>query len=262
MSLLTAVKTGPLSWDFYVTEEDEFLGSVGFENFDLEKRTCNLTFEMGESDFTFNHYLEAFRFVTENAIFERKMTRVHLSVEIDDVSSQNILTAVGYLVGRDYSKGKTRFRRFSCDRYDLVRVLAEGKMSEHLDMKAWTFGWDSAKRRLGVCKYDQQLISLSRYFVDYHSLDEIDQVMRHEIAHALAGPNAGHGPKWKRIATDLGYNHKRISGEEIGNATAKLIGTCPNGHTVYRHRKPKSQLSCSRCSSSFDKRFLITWVSR
>ena len=262
MNLLTAVKTGPLYWDFYVTEEDEFLGSVGFENFDLEKRTCHLKFELGEADFTFDHYLESFRFVTENAIFERNMTRVHVALPIEDQSAHNILVRIGYLVGREFSQGKTRMRRYSCDRYDLVRALAEAQMAEHLDLNLWTFGWDSAKRRLGVCKYDQHLISLSRYFVDLHPLDDIDQVMRHEIAHALAGPKAGHGVKWKRIATSLGYHHKRISGEQIGNATAKLVGTCPNGHTVYRHRKPKTVLSCSICSTRFDRRYLITWTAR
>ena len=190
------------------------------------------------------------------------MSKVHAYCNIDDEASKRIYAEIGYLVGRDFSIGKTRSRRFSCDRYDFVRAVAESQMAEHLDMDLWSFGWDSAKKRLGVCKYDQHLISLSRYFVDLHSIQEIDQVMRHEIAHALAGPKAGHGPKWKKIATDIGYEHKKISGDEIGNATAKLIGTCPNGHVVYRHRQPKSPLSCSRCAPRFDRNYLITWTRR
>jgi predicted SprT family Zn-dependent metalloprotease len=196
------------------------------------------------------------------AIFDRKMFKVNASCPIDDRTSIRLFGDIGFLPGREYSEGKVRYRRYACDRYDLVRTMAEWAMGEHLDLNEWTFGWDSAKRRLGVCKYDQKLISLSRYFVDFHSEDEIDQVMRHEIAHALAGPKAGHGPKWKKIASEIGYKHEKISGDEIGNATAKLIGTCPNGHVVYRHRKPKTMLSCSKCATRFDKRFLITWSSR
>ena len=262
MKSLTADKTGALSWDFYVTDSDEFLGTLWFEEIELEKRSCRLhwAFEGGVGEF--DHWLEAAKYVTEFAIFDRKMSKINISLIKADSTSFEILTSIGYLVGREYSEGKERYQRYSCDRYDLVRAHAEAQMAEHLDMDVWSFGWDSAKKRLGVCKYDQHLISLSRYFVDYHSLDEIDQVMRHEIAHALAGSKAGHGPKWKKIATELGYNHKKISGDEIGNATAKLIGTCPNGHTVYRHRKPKSPLSCSRCSTRFDYRYLFTWTER
>lgn len=262
MSLLTVDKTGPLSWDFYVSERDEFLGSITFDKFDLEKRTCHFNWLVSEADGEFEEYLEAFRYATEFALFERNMSKVHTFCDVEDEASQRIYREIGYLVGRDFSIGKYRSRRFSCDRYDLVRALAEKQMGEHLDLDFWSFGFDSAKKRLGVCKYDQQLISLSRYFVDLHSLDEIDQVMRHEIAHALAGSKAGHGPKWKKIASELGYNHVKISGDEIGNATARYLGTCPNGHTVYRHRKPKRALSCSRCSSRFDHNFLISWSER
>ena len=262
MSLLTIDKTGPLSWDFYVTERDEFIGSITLDQIDLEKQSCHFNWVASDAVGNYEEYLEAFRFVTEFAIFEEKLSRVHTFCNLGDEVSQRIYRDIGYLVGRDFSSGKIRSRRFSCDRYDLVRKHAETQMAEHLDLDLWSFGWDSAKKRLGVCKYDQHLISLSRYFVDYHSLDEIDQVMRHEIAHALAGPKAGHSAKWKKIATSLGYQHKRISGEQIGNATAKLVGTCPNGHVVYRHRKPKTPLSCSRCSRRFDYRFLITWTER
>ena len=262
MPLLTIDKTGPLSWDFYVSERDEFLGSIAFEKVDLEKRTGHLNWAPSETRGEYEEYLEAFRFATEFALFEQNLSKVHAFCSLEDEVSKQVFAEVGYLVGRDFSIGKTRSRRFSCDRYDFVRAVAESQMAEHLDMNLWSFGWDSAKRRLGVCKYDQHLISLSRYFVDLHALQEIDQVMRHEIAHALAGPKAGHGPKWKKIASDIGYNHKKISGDEIGNATAKLIGTCPNGHVVYRHRQPKSPLSCSRCAPRFDRNYLISWTRR
>jgi predicted SprT family Zn-dependent metalloprotease len=153
-------------------------------------------------------------------------------------------------------------QRFSCDRYDLVIAEAEDLIGVHLDTDKWSFAFDSAKKRLGECKWETNEISLSRYFVDLHSLDEIRQVLLHEVAHALSGPNAGHNKKWKDTATRIGYRHEKISGEEIGNATAKFVGTCPNGHKAFRHRKPKSELSCSRCARRFDRRFLITWVSR
>jgi predicted SprT family Zn-dependent metalloprotease len=262
MNSLTAVATGPFSWDFYHTVRDEFVGSIRFEVLNVEKKTCELFWDAGDVVFERENIIEAHQRAIGFAIFDLKFVSVNTASAVDDLDTQNLYETVGFVSGRDFSKGKFRYRRFSADRYDLVIKLATTFMGQHLDIGLWSFGFDSAKKRLGVCKYDQHLISLSRYFVDLHSLAEIDQVIRHEVAHALAGPKAGHGAKWKKIATDIGYNHKKISGDEIGNATAKLIGTCPNGHTVYRHRKPKTQLSCSRCATKFDRNFLITWTTR
>ena len=262
MNSLTAVNTGPFSWDFYHTVRDEFVGSIRFEVLNIEKKTCEVFWEAGDVAVDRESFIEAHQRAIGFAIFDLKFVSVHSACIFDDVEKQELYKTVGFLSGRDFSKGKFRFRRFSADRYHLVIKLATSFMGKHLDLSLWSFGFDSAKKRLGVCKYDQHLISLSRYFVDLHSLAEIDQVIRHEVAHALAGPKAGHGAKWKKIATDIGYNHKKISGDEIGNATAKLIGVCPNGHTVYRHRKPKTALSCSKCAPRFDRRFLITWSAR
>jgi predicted SprT family Zn-dependent metalloprotease len=262
MNSLTAVKTGPLDWDFYQTARDEFVGSIALEILDAEKGKCELRWEVSEGIFEFEEYVEAYQQAISFAIFDLKLTSVHTVCKVDDTATRDFYETVGFLPGREFNDGKFRYLRFSCDRYDLVRKLAESLMGKHLDLEVWSFGFDSAKKRLGVCKYEESLIALSRYFVDLHSLAEIDQVMRHEIAHAMAGSKAGHSKKWKDIATRIGYTHIKISGDEIGNATAKLIGSCPNGHTVYRHRKPKSPLSCSKCSPRFDRRFLITWTIR
>jgi predicted SprT family Zn-dependent metalloprotease len=262
MTTIKPIPTGPNAWDVYLVNQDQFLGSFELVNFGADGKICDLSWDYGDYRGDFSEYVDSFRFVLNEALFVRKISTVKAAVQINDELTLAAIARAGFLAGREFGSGSKRARRFTGDRFDLVRAVAESQMAEHLDMDLWSFGWDSAKKRLGVCKYDQHLISLSRYFVDLHSIQEIDQVMRHEIAHALAGPKAGHGPKWKKIATELGYNHKKISGDEIGNATAKLIGTCPNGHVVYRHRQPKSPLSCSRCAPRFDRNYLITWTRR
>lgn len=262
MSTIKALPTGPESWDFYSINSDVFLFSLELTNFDLEKKTFGLSWIVWQTSGEDFEYVEAMQFILTEALFVRRATSVKVVVPLSDPTTMRLISKSGFIEGREFGAGTKRARRYSCDRYDLVRNIAERLMGEHLDTNVWSFGFDSAKKRLGVCKYAEHLISLSRYLVDLHSLEEVDQVIRHEIAHALAGSKAGHGTKWKKIATELGYNHKKISGDEIGNATAKLIGTCPNAHTVYRHRKPKTPLSCSKCAPRFDRRFLITWTAR
>ena len=262
MRLTKSIPAGPDSWDFYALDRDEFLIAIELQDFDLEKQTCALSWSVGEASVSVSECAEALRSVLVTALFERKLLTVKATVRLDDTVFMSAFEQAGFLAGREFGVGAKRARRFTGDRYDVVMAHAAEFMGRYLDLKVWSFAFDSAKRRLGACKYAEHQISLSRYFVELHSLAEIDQVIRHEVAHAVAGSKAGHGPKWKKIATELGYNHKRISGDEIGNATAKLIGVCPNGHTVYRHRKPKTALSCSKCAPKFDRRFLITWSAR
>lgn len=262
MRLTKSIPAGPDSWDFYALDRDEFLLAIELQEFDLAKQTCALSWSVGEASVSVTECAEALRSVLVTALFERKLLAVKAAVRLDDTVFLSAFEQAGFLAGREFGVGIKRARRFTGDRYDVVMAHAAEFMGRYLDLNVWSFAFDSAKRRLGACKYAEHQISLSKYLVELHSIAEIDQVIRHEVAHAVAGSKAGHGPKWKKIATELGYNHKRISGDEIGNATAKLIGVCPNGHTVYRHRKPKTALSCSKCAPKFDRRFLITWSAR
>ena len=126
----------------------------------------------------------------------------------------------------------------------------------------YSFGFDRAVRRAGLCNYTQRRITLSKHFVAHSSYEEIEQVLLHEIAHALAGQTAGHGPKWKAQATAIGYRHQKLNGEDISKSAAKWQGSCPQGHNHYRMRKPTRPLSCKHCAPVFSRRYLITWTTR
>ena len=84
-----------------------------------------------------------------------------------------------------------------------IAAMARGLMDEH-GLGVWTFAFLEAERRLGDCNYDQRVIRIGRA----HALDASDAEIRdtvlHEIAHALAGPEARHGPLWKAIAKRIG----------------------------------------------------------
>ncbi|MCU1639122.1 MAG: Phage-related protein [Microbacteriaceae bacterium] len=131
----------------------------------------------------------------------------------------------------------------------------------HLDA-GWSFGFDTAKTRAGLCNYTSKRITVSRYLAARYEDDEIHQVLLHEVAHALAGPRAAHGPGWRTVAAGLGYEGKRLHDGAIANELAPWVGTCPGGHTHYRYRKPIRNLACGRCSKRFDPAHLITWSER
>ena len=146
---------------------------------------------------------------------------------------------------------------------ELVRVRrwADALITLHLD-PTWTFGFDSAKTRAGLCNYTLKTISVSRYLATRYADDEIHQVLLHEVAHAIAGTRAGHGPCWKAIATDLGYEGKRLHDGVIENDLAPWVGACPAGHLHYRYRRPTRALACGKCSRRFDAAHTIAWTHR
>ena len=145
---------------------------------------------------------------------------------------------------------------------DRVRVWAHALIRMHLDPAVWSFGFDRAKRRAGLCNYTDKRITVSRYLAEKYTDDEVYQILLHEVAHAVAGSRAAHGPRWLRIARDLGYIGGRTHDGEIAHEHAPWHGTCPAGHHHYRFRRPTSRQSCGTCSRRFSAAHLITWRSR
>jgi len=142
-----------------------------------------------------------------------------------------------------------------------VRVWAEALIAMHLD-DSWSFDFDHAKRRAGLCDYRRKRITVSRYLAARFDDDEIHQTLLHEVAHALAGHTAAHGPAWKKVARELGYVGGTTHTGETATELAPWIGRCPSGHVAYRHRKPARATSCAKCSRRFDQRYLFEWTRR
>ena len=142
-----------------------------------------------------------------------------------------------------------------------MTTWANALIDLHLD-GGWSFAFDNAKTRAGLCNYTDKRISVSKYLAARYDDDEIHQVLLHEVAHAIAGTRAGHGPKWKAVATELGYEGKRLHDGETATEFAPWVGTCPAGHLHYRYRKPARALSCGKCSSRFSAANAIRWQQR
>ena len=142
-----------------------------------------------------------------------------------------------------------------------VRRTAEELIGRHLDA-SWSFAFDAAKRRAGACDYTRKRITVSRYLAARYDDETNRQTLLHEVAHALAGARAGHGPAWKRTARALGYTGGVTHHGETATELAPWVGVCPAGHVAYRHRAATRATSCARCSRSYDERYLFTWTRR
>ena len=147
---------------------------------------------------------------------------------------------------------------------DLARgaALAHSLLAAHGLAGQWRFDWDRATTRFGQCDHRTQRITVSKHLAASAEDTDFEQVLLHEIAHALAGAKEGHGDRWKSIARSIGYTGGRTHHQEPATDRAKWRGVCPSGHEVIRFRKPGKPTSCSRCNPRFDRRHLIQWHLR
>ena len=93
--------------------------------------------------------------------------------------------------------------RNGAERLNGVAGMARRLMDEH-GLTGWTLAFGEARKRLGACHFRHHVIWISRTHALDGSEEQIRDTVLHEIAHAIAGPEAGHGPLWKAIARRIG----------------------------------------------------------
>lgn len=127
------------------------------------------------------------------------------------------------------------------------------------------FAFDGGKRRLGACHFLRignttlpKRITLSRHYAVLIPKDEVHDVILHEIAHALAGHDAGHGPIWKAAARKIGAKDERCA-TPSARPVASVRGVCTNPDcekvVSELHRLPQRVSFHSTCGSDFPLRY-------
>lgn len=90
----------------------------------------------------------------------------------------------------------------------------------------WTFDFDRSVKRFGCCSHRDRKITLSRRLTEANSEAEAHDVILHEIAHALVGYGAGHGPTWKAAARRIGARPERCYSSDNVVPVAKYVAWC------------------------------------
>ncbi len=147
---------------------------------------------------------------------------------------------------------------------DLLRAV-EHFAREGLDrhgLHDWTFRWDRAKRRMGLCRFTHKEISLSRPLTERNGLRRAQETILHEIAHALVGAGHGHDAVWRATVAAIGGRPERLVRVEVP-VPAAWIGHCPTcGGWKPAHRRRR--LFCRSCAVRyhggwFDEQVEIVW---
>lgn len=132
---------------------------------------------------------------------------------------------------------------------------------EYMDrlVPGWRFRWDNASRRLGQCRHNDKVISISRPLTASIKRRVITETITHEIAHALT-PGHGHDAVWAAKDRELGGNGRRLyDASEVTAPLPPFEGTCPGcGRVARRHRR--ANVSCGPCSGGrYSTAFALVW---
>lgn len=134
---------------------------------------------------------------------------------------------------------------------EAIERVAHRELDRHgLTALGWTFRWDHARRRAGLCRWDRREISLSRHlFAIAANRDDALDTILHEIAHALVGRDAGHGAEWKRVASSIGATPVRCHTLDVPAATVAGSCDCSTPHLRVRMpaRRAMRAYVCRRC---------------
>lgn len=161
--------------------------------------------------------------------------------------------------------------------HHLMSTVGEEHLGQTLQSLGWTLRFDRARRRLGVCHWEHsgrrlRILSLSRFYSVRIGWTELEDVVRHEIAHAIDYETRGksdHGPVWKSIARRVGADPTRLyEGADVADVDSKYVGQCPaceKEHPFYR--RVSRVHACPECcrrhnGGRFAARFTLRMVER
>ena len=122
-------------------------------------------------------------------------------------------------------------------RLEEVAALARRLLDEY-GLESWQFRLGAAEGQLGACRWDTATIEVGTSYAARAPMAKAQETILHEIAHAIAGADAGHGPGWKVVARGLGISES-ASPDEGGWTAQRLAGfseiqfTARDGSTVY-----------------------------
>ena len=151
-----------------------------------------------------------------------------------------------------------------------IKTLTKELMKEH-GLSDWTFKFDNAKRRFGLCRCGQKLIQLSRPLTLLNSKKKIKDTILHEIAHALTYNKYGfrnenneliksHGKEWYTIARSIGCKGERYYDANKVKTPHKYEAICPHCREVFKaYKKITKNRICKDCYDGWNVEYWLEW---
>ncbi len=131
-----------------------------------------------------------------------------------------------------------------CEAIVIARAETE-RLAPELYSNGWRWSVSNKKRALGSCHYGEKVLYLSGPLTEANEEPEVLDTIRHELAHAVAGPAARHGPQWRAQARAFGARPQATTSTAI-SVPAPYSLVCVGCGAVLRgsvHRRSKAMLN-------------------
>lgn len=124
------------------------------------------------------------------------------------------------------------------------------EQSEKYSLSEWRFGKNRRKTSLALTNYTKKTVTISQYFLESCTQKQMKNTVLHEIAHILAGHASAHGPRWKKIAREIGCDAE-VCGQ-MNQPPGKYTLYCPQGcfKRQYYRRPQLTGKVCKECRKS------------
>jgi len=136
--------------------------------------------------------------------------------------------------------------------FQQLQAFFQSKQQDFPELRNWTLTQNKRKAALGVANFRKKTIEVSSVLSACVSLEEMKDTVLHEIAHVLAGLQAGHGPAWRAACRKIGAKAERchlMKTSDILHTFAYLL-TCPKCGAqtgVHRVTHKTRFYICKRC---------------
>lgn len=145
--------------------------------------------------------------------------------------------------------------------HDLMARLGGQLLGQGLAARGWTFGFDRARRRLGACHVASRRITISAPLAAVLSAADVDDTLRHEIAHAVDAERRGrtnHDATWRALAVACGARPERCFTRPLpADPVAPYRAACPTcGTEASLYREPVHPPRCRACARAGAPAFL------
>lgn len=130
----------------------------------------------------------------------------------------------------------------------LANALIGKYVGDGTPTQPWSFGFDLAPARAGVCRYVERRIDLSVNYCLAAKREDIKDTILHEIAHAIVGPRHNHDAVWKRKAREIGCKGERC--HRVQQSIPRWVGECGCGQRWFRQtlqRRMMRNRACAKC---------------
>jgi hypothetical protein len=144
---------------------------------------------------------------------------------------------------------KKRFKKGKMTRDQAKRLAL--RLMRKFGLHGWEFRFNKTLQAAGSCRFPYEdvpgRIELSVYFVDIDPADEVEETIRHEIAHAIAGPVfPPHGEAWVKACGITGAKPERTRKGPM--PPPNWVAQCPSCQAAFScYRKPPGPAWCVAC---------------